>query len=128
TGEPRPAKARYRLNLSSRARMAVGALAAASLGNLYVQIGLLSWTAIWLHERGYGAAVSSGIPIVAFGVGFCLGSAAGLRLHLAARELFLLASIVSALSACILVASQTLAAGALALVGAGIGSSIYVGP
>jgi MFS transporter, FSR family, fosmidomycin resistance protein len=122
------ANTRYRLDLSRPAWTAVGALAAASLGNLYVQIGLLSWTAIWLRERGYGAAASSGIPIITFGLGFCAGSAAGAQLRLGAKKLFLLASAVSASSACILVASKTLAAAALALIGAGIGSSIYVGP
>jgi FSR family fosmidomycin resistance protein-like MFS transporter len=123
-----PADTRYRLDLSRPAWAAVGALAAASLGNLYVQIGLLSWTAIWLRERGYGAAASSGIPIITFGLGFCAGSAAGAQLRLGAKELFILASAVSASSACVLVASKTLAAAALALIGAGIGSSIYVGP
>jgi MFS family permease len=114
--------------LSGHGWSALGALATASLGNLYVQIGLLSWTALWLHAAGYGAAVASGLPTLAFGLGFWGGSALSARLRLEAAPLFLLAAVASACSACVFAAGETLSAAALALAVAGIGSSVYVGP
>jgi hypothetical protein len=114
--------------LSGGAWMAIAALAATSLGNLYVQIGLLSWAPIWLREGGYSAEQAATLPVATFGLGFLCGATVASRLRLPVSHVFLLASMVSASAAAMLAVGAGLGATAVALLAAGIGSSIYVGP
>jgi MFS family permease len=108
--------------------IAIGAVAVVSLANLFVQIGLLSWTAIWLTESGYDIEAAGGLPLLAFGLGFAGGSVAGERLRVSVPVLFAVASALSGAAALLVAIGHHLPLVVIAVGVAGIGSAVYVGP
>jgi MFS family permease len=123
-----PGGSHFSLPRERYAWIAIGALAVVSLANLFVQIGLISWTSIWLSDAGYGITAAGGLPMLGFGLGFGLGSVVGGRLTLSVPSLFVAASVLSGVAALLVAVGRHLPLVILALSIAGAGSALYVGP